>query len=94
MVERSRILSIALVGFGTVLLPFRDSAEPVEPQFKPEQRQHWAFQPVRSPSVPRVDNAKWVHNPVDAFVLAELEKKKIGPGSAGGQSDAAAPGDA
>jgi hypothetical protein len=45
-------------------------------------RQHWAFQPPRRPAVPtvrargRVANPRVV-NPIDAFVLAALEKKGL-----------------
>ena len=40
---------------------------------------HWSYQPVRRPAVPKVGDAKWVRNPVDAFVLARLEKEKLKP---------------
>ena len=40
---------------------------------------HWAFQRVARPPVPTVKNAKWVRNPVDAFVAALHEKKGITP---------------
>jgi hypothetical protein len=40
---------------------------------------HWAFvAPVR-PTDPRVTRADWVRNPIDAFVLARLEREKLGP---------------
>jgi len=40
---------------------------------------HWAFvAPVR-PSVPAAKNKRWVRNPVDAFILAGLERKGIAP---------------
>jgi hypothetical protein len=42
-------------------------------QIKPADRQHWAYQPVKRPAVPRVKDAAWPRNPVDAFVLAKLE---------------------
>ncbi|MSU51223.1 MAG: DUF1553 domain-containing protein [Opitutus sp.] len=42
-------------------------------------RRHWAFQPVTKPAVPAVKNSKWVATPVDAFVLANLEAKKLSP---------------
>jgi hypothetical protein len=41
--------------------------------------QHWAFvKPVR-PEVPQVQNAAGIKNPIDAFILAPLEKKKVNP---------------
>jgi hypothetical protein len=42
-------------------------------------RSHWAFQPVAKPAVPAVKNKAWVRTPVDAFVLARLEEKKLAP---------------
>ncbi len=48
----------------------------------PEQAsavKHWAYvKPERLP-VPRVKNAAWVRNPIDAFVLARLEKEGLSP---------------
>jgi len=40
---------------------------------------HWSFQPVKRVAVPKPKNAAWVRNPVDAFVLAKLEAKKLKP---------------
>jgi hypothetical protein len=40
---------------------------------------HWAYQPVRPPVVPAVKDASKVRDPIDAFVLARLEKEGIAP---------------
>src|SRR5262245_23265767 len=40
---------------------------------------HWAFRPVTRPAVPEVINKAWVKNPIDAFVLARLEKEGLHP---------------
>ena len=42
-------------------------------------RKHWAFQPVVKPALPAVRNSAWVRTPVDQFVLAKLEAKKLKP---------------
>ena len=42
-------------------------------------RSHWAYQPVRKPAVPQVKETAWLHSPVDAFVLAKLEKNDMKP---------------
>ena len=47
-------------------------------------REHWAFQPVKKPSVPEVKNKAWVKNTIDAFVLAKLEEKGLQPNPAAG----------
>lgn len=51
-----------------------------EPVFTPEQRNHWAFQPVRASEPPSVRSRAWISNPVDAFVAARLEAGGIEPG--------------
>src|SRR5205085_11492460 len=45
----------------------------------PERRSHWAFQPVRKPDVPAVRHANRVRTPVDAFILARLEREGLEP---------------
>jgi hypothetical protein len=45
----------------------------------PKSGSHWAFQPIRKPAVPQVSEASWVRTPIDAFVLARLEREKIKP---------------
>ena len=44
-------------------------------KIKPSDRQHWSYLPVKKPAVPKLKNAAWVRNPIDAFVLAKLEAK-------------------
>ncbi len=39
----------------------------------------WAYRPPKRPEVPTVREAGWVQTPVDAFILARLEKKEITP---------------
>jgi hypothetical protein len=41
--------------------------------------EHWAFQPIRRPTVPAVKNASWVRNPIDAYVLARMESHGMKP---------------
>ena len=40
---------------------------------------HWSFQSVQRPEVPKVSQNNWVSNAVDAFVLHELEQKGLQP---------------
>lgn len=44
-----------------------------------EWGKHWAFETPVRPPVPEVKNKAWVKNPIDAFVLAKLEKEKLTP---------------
>jgi hypothetical protein len=40
---------------------------------------HWAFIPPVRPSIPPVTRADWVRTPVDAFILARLDKEGLKP---------------
>ena len=44
-----------------------------------EAIQHWAFQPVRRPFLPKVNNPNWCENPIDHFILAGLETRQLTP---------------
>ncbi|MCI0620841.1 MAG: DUF1553 domain-containing protein [Acidobacteria bacterium] len=46
---------------------------------KVHRSDHWAFQTVTRPSVPKVKNRLWVRNPIDAFVAAKHEEKGLVP---------------
>lgn len=39
----------------------------------------WSLVPVKKPALPAVKAKTWVRNPIDAFVLAKLESKKLAP---------------
>ncbi|WP_435017210.1 PSD1 and planctomycete cytochrome C domain-containing protein [Tundrisphaera sp. TA3] len=39
----------------------------------------WSLRPIRRPAVPEVRDPAWVRNPIDAFVLAGLEKAQLRP---------------
>jgi hypothetical protein len=54
---------------------------PAEPPhiFTPAQKSYWAFQPVKKSQVPAVKDKAWVKTPIDAFILAKLEEKKLQP---------------
>jgi len=40
---------------------------------------HWAFEPVRRPSLPAVKAEQWPRSPIDWFVLARLEAAGLAP---------------
>ncbi|MBI3695969.1 MAG: DUF1553 domain-containing protein [Acidobacteria bacterium] len=61
------------------VVPFLVRSAETGGDFTPAQRKYWAFQPVTKPAVPVVKNKAWVQNPIDAFILAKLEEKKIPP---------------
>jgi hypothetical protein len=43
---------------------------------------HWSLQPIRSPVTPVSANDKQPQQPIDAFILARLEKEKVNPSPA------------
>ena len=59
----------------------RPRADPGHPLGSPMQqaRDHWAFRPVKKAIPPRVADAAWVKNPIDAFILAKLEARRWQP---------------
>ncbi|GMU20815.1 MAG: hypothetical protein AMXMBFR13_09110 [Phycisphaerae bacterium] len=62
----------------TAQAPALQPGQSREPK-QPSPREHWAFQPVQRPAVPTVKSESWVRNPIDAFVLARLEKEDFTP---------------
>ncbi len=46
---------------------------------KSQISEHWAFKAPIRPITPKVTNSAWVKNPIDAFVLARLEKEGLKP---------------
>lgn len=40
---------------------------------------HWSFRAINRPDVPQVVDSQSIRNPIDAFVLARLEREKISP---------------
>jgi hypothetical protein len=42
-------------------------------------KSHWAFQPVADPPLPAVERRDWPRQPIDYFILAELERRKLAP---------------
>ncbi len=51
----------------------------VEDPIRPDDREHWAFQPLRAPAIPAVTDQTWPRGPVDRFILARLEAASLRP---------------
>lgn len=51
----------------------------VAQESEPAQPAWWAYQPVVRPDVPVVEDGHWGRSPIDAFILAGLEKKGLSP---------------
>jgi hypothetical protein len=70
------LVLVALASFAGDAPP---SADPPEPNWTPSQRSHWSFLPPKRPATPFVKNTEWIKNPVDAFILRDLEAAAIDP---------------
>jgi len=44
-----------------------------------EYELHWSFIAAKKPTLPPLKNEAWAKNPIDRFILAELEKKGLTP---------------
>ena len=61
--------------------PRTRAAEGVDPAYAGVGKNHWAFQPVRKPSVPEPVIADWSDAPVDRFIGAKLAAAGLTPNS-------------
>lgn len=71
-----RVLNLFQAGLLATASPSLPAGEPGTGGVKSA---HWAFVPPHLPAVPTVHNRRWVRNPVDAFVLARLERENFTP---------------
>ncbi len=42
-------------------------------------RKHWAFTPLVRPEIPETADAAWPQNPIDNFVLARIQRRRLAP---------------
>ncbi len=52
---------------------------PADEEIVADPRQHWSYLPPERPSLPKVANAAWAANPIDAFISAGHEKRNLTP---------------
>jgi mono/diheme cytochrome c family protein len=57
----------------------QEAKAPANEEAEKDPREHWAFKPCVRPPVPVVANAKWVRNPLDAFIALQHEKHGLKP---------------
>ncbi|NOT60492.1 MAG: DUF1549 domain-containing protein, partial [Acidobacteria bacterium] len=50
-----------------------------EPYEFNEAKKFWSFQPLKAATIPVVKNQSWTKTPIDYFILAKLEEKRITP---------------
>ena len=87
--ESEMIKRILLEDDDKELMPPRKTNKKLKPEQKEllkkwvaagaEYQQHWSFITPTRPDVPKVKDKSWVRNPIDNFILAELEKHGLKP---------------
>ena len=73
------ILALLIPSIAISLIPALAGDAPARHSFTAEQRSYWALQKVTRPALPAVHNPVWVRNPIDAFVVSQLEAKGLTP---------------
>src|SRR5262249_46478624 len=48
-----------------------------EPLLTPADRAHWSFRKPERPALPQTLDTSWIKNPIDAFILARLEREGL-----------------
>ncbi len=69
------LIGIALIGCRVSWAAGPDQVSDTKPNPEP----WWSLAPINHPSIPAVSIAAWVRTPIDAFLLAALEKKGLKP---------------
>ncbi len=59
--------------------PWPDAADAPAKAVEQEERGHWAYRAPVRPPVPRVGRSDWTRTPIDAFILARLEREGLSP---------------
>jgi len=50
-----------------------------KPEYEKLKATHWAFQPLKTPTVPKPADANWARDDIDRFILAKLDANKLKP---------------
>jgi hypothetical protein len=58
------------------------SEQAIPPNLAERAQQHWSFRPLEKAVPPSVKRETWVRNPIDRFILAELERRGLAPAAA------------
>ncbi len=55
---------------------------PASPKITDEDRAYWAFQPIRDPLPPQVEDDGWCRNDLDGFIYLALDREGLAPAKA------------
>ena len=54
---------------------------------QPEDRNYWAYVPVKDPKVPEIAGNNWSDHPIDAFILRKLKENGLSPAKPAGKRE-------
>ena len=57
----------------------KDEASKDEIPIDAYDRDHWAYEPLVKPPIPKVNNLNWAKNPIDVFLLSQMESQELLP---------------
>ncbi|MDE2667308.1 MAG: DUF1549 and DUF1553 domain-containing protein [Acidobacteriota bacterium] len=85
---RQAVVAVATMTLAALLSPNWAESSNLSVAARPDAREAswWSFQKLRRPQVPRLKQGSQPSNPIDAFVLAKLRKKRLKPGPAATRS--------
>ena len=65
-----------------------DHAAKAEEAFDIAKRkaEHWCWQPIHRPEIPKVNDSAWPRDPIDNFILRKLEQADLKPAAATGKA--------
>lgn len=60
-------------------MPTRADHPTTAPVVPEKARDFWCFRPIKNPALPVVRDSNWCRNPIDQFILAQLEEHNLRP---------------
>jgi hypothetical protein len=78
-IRQGKLLALLLLALIAALIRSTDVTRVGATATQSDGRRHWAFAPPIKSALPPVNNAGWVRNSIDNFVLARLEAQGLAP---------------
>ena len=79
LLTRLRFVVCFVLALFVCHLALAENSETGEDPISESDRDHWAYRPLIRPAIPETKNSQWAENPIDQFVLKELENNGLIP---------------
>jgi hypothetical protein len=73
------ILVLVLAACGPIAAVASEASQTPPASLQGASHPHWAFQQTERPPIPATRSSGWIRTPIDAFILARLEKENLVP---------------